>query len=161
VFDLGSGTGRLSIASAFLKAYYVLSVDIDWNAITILKKNVHTLNLDHIIFPICADLNFFEISKDFSLKDIKITTIMNPPFGIQKRTADRIFLEKAFSFSDAVYSIHLAGEKNQKFISNYIKKFKWKIDYILPFNMVLEKSFKFHQQKTKRIDVNVFRFIKK
>ena len=51
VYDLGAGTGRLSIASAFYNASYVLSVDIDINALKILKKNVHSLELDHRIFP--------------------------------------------------------------------------------------------------------------
>ncbi|MFX1257998.1 MAG: METTL5 family protein [Promethearchaeota archaeon] len=161
VFDLGAGTGRLSISSAYLRAKYVLSIDIDWNAINILKKNVKNLELDHIIFPICADIKFFEISKELIPKNLEITTIMNPPFGIKKRMADRIFLEKAFSFSNVIYSIHLAGETNYKFVSNYAKNFNWKIDNVLPFNMVLEKSFQFHTKKRKRIFVDVYRFVKK
>ena len=63
VIDLGAGTGRLSIASAFFNASYIISVDIDFNALQILKKNVRSLDLDHIISPICADIEFFEISK--------------------------------------------------------------------------------------------------
>ena len=85
---------------------------------------------------------------------------MNPPFGVQKRMTDRIFLERAFSFSDIVYSIHLAGEKVHEFISNFVKKFDWKIDVILPFNMILERTFPFHSQKVKKINVNVYRFVK-
>lgn len=86
---------------------------------------------------------------------------MNPPFGVKKRWADRIFLERAFSYSDNIYSIHLANKKVDNFISNFITKFNWKIDYILPFNMILEKSFEFHKQKKKMIDVNLYRFIRK
>jgi predicted RNA methylase len=70
-------------------------------------------------------------------------------------------LNKAFSFSEVVYSIHLASVKIQKFISNYINKFDWKIDNILPFTIFLERSFQFHTQKVKEIDVDVYRFIKK
>ena len=92
---------------------------------------------------------------------MKVTTIMNPPFGVQTKFADRPFLETAFNFSDIVYSIHLANEKVQNFILNYIKKFNWKIDNILPFNMVLEKSFPFHTKRTRNINVNVYRFVKK
>jgi len=86
---------------------------------------------------------------------------MNPPFGVKHKTADRIFLEKAFSFSNVVYSIHLANENVHKFILNYIKKFNWKVDNVVPFKMILEKSFRFHNQKIKKIDVNVYRFLKK
>jgi putative methylase len=31
---------------------------------------------------------------------------MNPPFGVQKRAADRKFLEKALEVGNAVYSLH-------------------------------------------------------
>ncbi len=161
VYDLGAGTGRLSIASAFFNASYVLSVDIDINALKILKKNVHSLELDNIIFPLCADIEFFEISQRAFLKKVKVTTIMNPPFGVQTKFADRIFLKKAFKFSDIVYSIHLANKKVFNFISTYINKLGWKIDNLLPFNMILEKTFPFHTQKTKKIDVHIYRFIKK
>lgn len=160
MFDLGAGTGRLSIASAFLKAHCVVSVDIDWNALIILKKNVITLNLNDLIFPICADIKSFEVSKDFLISSEKITTIMNPPFGVQKRGADKIFLEKAFSFSDVIYSIHMTGEKVKKFIFNLVKKFNWEIDNVLPFNMTLERTFPFHTRKTKMIDVNIYRLVK-
>ncbi|MFX1479190.1 MAG: METTL5 family protein [Promethearchaeota archaeon] len=161
VIDLGAGTGRLSIASALFNATLVLSIDIDVEALTILKDNICSLELEHLIHPICSDINFFTLSKRLLPPNLKATTIMNPPFGVQTRSADRIFLEKAFSFSDVIYSIHLAGEKIQKFISNYVQKFDWIIDNILPFNLILERSFPFHSQETKLIDVNVYRFIKK
>lgn len=161
IIDLGAGTGRLSIVSALFNASNVLSVDIDINALKILKKNVHSLELDNIIFPVCADIEFFEISQRAFLKKVKVTTIMNPPFGVQTKYADRIFLKKAFKFSDIVYSIHLANKKVFNFISTYINKLGWKIDNVLPFNMILEKTFPFHTQKTKKIDVHIYRFIKK
>lgn len=161
VIDLGAGTGRISIASAFLEANFVLSVDIDMNALKILKKNVLSLGLSQIILPICADIEYFEMSKKLLPSDIKVTTIMNPPFGVQIKFADRPFLAKAFSFSDVVYSIHLAKPKINEFILKYIKKFNWYVDNVLPFSMVLDKSFPFHSRKTKHINVNVYRFIKK
>lgn len=92
--------------------------------------------------------------------NLKITTIMNPPFGVQTRKADRFFLEKSFSFSDVIYSIHLAGEKTERFIQRFVKQHNWTIDYILPLNMVLERSFNFHTQKMKKINVNVYRLLK-
>ncbi|MFX1315641.1 MAG: METTL5 family protein [Promethearchaeota archaeon] len=161
IFDLGSGTGRLSIASAFMKAKIIISIDIDWNALQILKRNIKSLDLEHIINPICADMNNFEIVKCLLTYNTKITTLMNPPFGVQKKTADRIFLEKAFSFSDVVYSIHLANDKIHRFISKYVKKFNWIIDFVFPLKLKLEKTFQFHTKKVKMIDVNIYRFIKK
>ena len=161
IVDLGAGTGRLSIATTFFKPAYVLSVDIDLSALFILKKNIKKLQLENIIFPICTDVKYFEISKFLLPKNSQITTIMNPPFGVKKRTADRIFLERAFAFSNIVYSIHLANKGVHNFISNFIRKYNWKIDYVLPFNMILERTFQFHEQKKKKINVNLYRFIKK
>ncbi len=144
-----------------MKASCILSIDKDWKALCILKNNIKNLDLEHIIFPICAEVKCLEISKLILPKNLKITTIMNPPFGVQHKTADRIFLEKAFTYSDVVYSIHLANEKVHRFILDYVKKYNWKVDNVLPFNMILEKSFKFHTKKIKKIDVNVYRFLKK
>ena len=160
IFDFGAGTGRLSIASAYFKATYVLSIDIDWSAIKILNENILNLDLKHIIFPICSDIDNFEISNSILPRNLKITTIMNPPFGVQKKAADRVFLEKAFKISDVVYSVHLANVKVSKFISNYIKNLNWKIDYVYPFNMILERTFPFHSKKRKNINVEIYRFIK-
>jgi putative methylase len=161
IIDLGTGTGRLSIASTFFLPIYVLSVDIDINALSILKKNTKKLQLEDIILPICTDVKNFEISKSLLPKNLKITTIMNPPFGVKKRSADRIFLERAFAISDIIYSIHLANKGVNNFISKFSRKNNWKIDHILPFNMILEKSFEFHRYKKKMIDVNLYRFIRK
>jgi len=160
IVDLGSGTGRLSIASAYVKANSVLSIDIDFNALNTLKKNIYSLGLEDIIFPLCINVENLEFSKKHLFNNLKVTTIMNPPFGVKKRTADRIFLEKAFSFSNVVYSIHLAGEKTFRFISKFAERFNWHIDNYFPYNMILERSFQFHTKKAKNIDVNVFRFVK-
>lgn len=130
------------------------------DAIKVLKGNVKDLDLEAVILPVCADINRFEISAQIFPKELNITTIMNPPFGVQKKTADRFFLQKAFAFSDVVYSIHLANEKVHNFISKFVSSKNWNINYILPFNLVLERSFPFHTKKTKKVAVNVYRFIK-
>jgi putative methylase len=161
ILDLGAGTGRLSIACAYLQANYVLSVDIDFNALEILKKNIRKYGLEPIISPICSDINHLELFRNVNPEDFYVTTIMNPPFGVQNKTADRIFLAKAFNVSHVVYSIHLANESVHQFISTYIKKYNWVIDYVFPYQLKLSKTYEFHKQKTKSIDVNIYRFIRK
>lgn len=161
VFDLGTGTGRLSVASAYLQANQVISIDSDFNALLTFKRSVDNLNLNHIINIICSDIQHLSInSKKF--ENLKITTIMNPPFGVQRKSADRPFLEKALLFSDIVYSIHLANSDVTNFIEKFIDQYEnWVIDLILPFQMILDRSFSFHQKERKMIHVNVFRIIKK
>jgi putative methylase len=161
VIDLGAGTGRLSVASAYLRASYVLSVDIDINALRILKENIIGLGLENIILPLCADVNHVEFAKLVMLKELRITTIENPPFGVQKKTADRFFLQKAFSFSDVVYSIHLANQKVHQFLTKFVKKFNWEVDYVFPYQLKLNRTYEFHKQKTKSVDVNIYRFKRK
>ncbi|MFO8019148.1 MAG: METTL5 family protein [Promethearchaeia archaeon] len=160
VLDLGTGTGRLSITSAFLRAQTIISVDIDPQAIKILRENMNNLNLSHIINPIITDIGCLEFSRNF-IEDYEITTIMNPPFGVQTRQADRIFLQKAFTFSDVIYSIHMAGKQVQRFLKEFSRNFGWIIDYTYPFLMTLEKSYLFHTKKTKKIQTQVYRFIQK
>ncbi|MBY9007687.1 MAG: methyltransferase [Candidatus Lokiarchaeota archaeon] len=161
ILDLGSGTGKLSIASAFLKAHTILSIDIDIDALNILKRNISSLNLENIIFPLGCNLENLELRKNILPKDLKLTTIMNPPFGVQKEHADKMFLKKAFSISHVIYSIHVASKKVQKFVSNYANQHDWKVDYILPYNMVLDKIFPFHTKLKKKINVDVYRIIKR
>ncbi|TXT59492.1 MAG: Ribosomal protein L11 methyltransferase [Promethearchaeota archaeon] len=160
ILDFGTGTGRLSLSAALFNPKKVISVDIDINALKILRKNVNLLNLKNEIEPICADISQFEVDISYLKDTKKITTIMNPPFGVQKKRADRIFLTKAFSLSDVIYSIHVDNEKVTKFISRFAMKHGWRVDFIFPFNMVLVRSFWFHTKKRKAIDVNLFRFIK-
>ena len=161
IIDLGSGTGRLSIASAYLHAYQVIGIDFDWAAIKIFKQNINNLGLNHLINPICANVSNFEFSKKMLPDSLKITTIMNPPFGVQKKTADRAFLLKAFNFSDTIYTIHLHNEKVDEFLSKFISKNDWKINYTYSFKMKLEKTFPFHSQKKKDINVKIYRITKK
>ena len=161
ILDLGAGTGRLSIACAYLQANYVLSIDIDFSALKILKRNINKYSLESIIFPICSDINHLELFRNINLEGFHITTIMNPPFGVQKKKADRFFLAKAFDISQVIYSIHLANPNVHQFISTYIKKYNWAIDYVFPYRLRLDKTYKFHKQKTKLINVNIYRFKRK
>jgi putative methylase len=159
IFDLGAGTGRISIALAFLQAQQIISIDIDSEALEILKENIENLHLTYLINPVCADIQNFNFNLKL-LRKQKITTIMNPPFGVQKKFADRPFLEKALLFSDVVYSIHLANPEVTNFIKNFLHEFKdWIIDQILPFEMILERTYPFHEKKRKIIEVNVFRIV--
>lgn len=161
MFDLGAGTGRISIASAYFNPKCVISVDIDSQALSILKKNIQHLDVGHLINPLCTDIQIFDFSRIKMFPHYKITTIMNPPFGVQKSKADRKFLDLAFRISNVIYSIHLTNRKVHKFILSYSSKFNWNINYMFRFNMLLERSFFFHTKKEKEVDVTIYRFVKK
>jgi putative methylase len=98
VLDLGCGTGRLALGAAFLGAKHVVGVDIDENAIQVAVQNSVKTGLKGKVNWVVADIS--TIHGDFD------TVVQNPPFGVQKKTADRKFLEKALETGKVVYSLH-------------------------------------------------------
>jgi putative methylase len=97
VLDLGCGTGRLALAAAYLGAKHVVGVDIDKTAIkTALENSARTgeTNVQWVVGDIAAITGNFD------------TVLQNPPFGVQKRAADRRFLEKALKVGNVIYSLH-------------------------------------------------------
>lgn len=160
VLDLGAGTGRLSIAATYLKALIVFSIDIDPFALIILKHNYDKLDLYHLNHPIASDINHLPFRDDFFRGSINITTIMNPPFGVQTRKADRLFLDTALTISDIIYSVHLSNKNTREFLMSYIEKRNWVVDDIFSLNLILEKTFQFHTKKRKNILVDLYRLIK-
>jgi putative methylase len=161
VIDLGAGTGRLSIVALYLQALIVLSVDIDQSALSILKNNCEELDLYHLIHPINSDIIQLPFLRERIRNAPNITTIMNPPFGVQTKKADRIFLDKAFEYSDVIYSIHLSNDDNREFLYTYFERKQWIVDDIFTFNMILQKTFEFHTQKRKKVLVDLYRIVKR
>jgi len=98
VLDLGCGTGRLGLAAAYLGAKLVVGVDIDKTAINIASENSENTGLKNNIQWIIGDIDAVTGSFD--------TVLQNPPFGVQKRAADRKFLEKTLELGNIVYSLH-------------------------------------------------------
>jgi len=98
VLDLGCGTGRLALAASYLGAQRVVGVDIDKTAIKTASKNSEKAEFKTNVQWIIGDVSAITGSFD--------TVLQNPPFGVQKRTADRKFLEKALEVGNVVYSLH-------------------------------------------------------
>ncbi|AGK62065.1 methyltransferase [Archaeoglobus sulfaticallidus PM70-1] len=149
VLDLGCGTGMISIACSLLSAR-VVGVDIDMSALKIAKKNAEKFGVD--IDLIRADI------KSLWLKKRDFTTIMNPPFGIQRRHADRYFILKAFELSEVIYSIHSAG--SERFIRKVSEEKGFKITHLWRFEIPLKRTYEFHVKEYKQIAVEVYRLVK-
>lgn len=149
VLDLGCGTGMLSIASALAGAE-VLGVDIDMYALKIALENSEKMKV-RVDF-VRADVLRFECKKrDF-------TTIMNPPFGIQRKYADRPFLEKAMELSEVIYTIHSAG--SESFIERLAERRSFFITHRWFFSIPLKRTYEFHEKEFKYIPVEVYRIEK-
>lgn len=107
VLDLGSGPGRLGLGAALLGAKDVTLVDFDGAALHTAAENAETLGI-----PTDRYETVLNSAEAFEPRHTYDTTIMNPPFGTQKRGADTGFLAKATSCSDIVLSLHKAATQN-------------------------------------------------
>jgi putative methylase len=98
VLDLGCGTGRLALGAAFLEAKEVTGVDIDRTAIDTALESSQRVKVTNPPQWIIGDVDAIVGRFD--------TVLQNPPFGVQKRGADRKFLAKALQVGKTVYSLH-------------------------------------------------------
>ena len=149
VVDLGCGTGILTIASSLLNAR-AIGVDIDFEAIKVAQKNAAQFKVtDKVDFIVC-NVERFTIKSN-----LEVTTIMNPPFGIKKKHADRPFLTKAMEISKVIYTIHSAN--SEKFVKTMCKKRGFKITHLWKYKIPLRKTYSFHEKEFKLIPVEVYR----
>jgi len=98
ILDLGCGTGRLALGAAFLGAKSVTGIDIDKNAVKTASANASEAYLEDRLQWIVGDLDAVHGRFD--------TVLQNPPFGVQKRGADRKFITKALELGTVAYSLH-------------------------------------------------------
>ena len=149
VVDLGCGTGRLSIGAALLGAKEVFGVDVDRASVSVAQKNTEILDLKEKIHWIVADIDVVKGTFD--------TTLQNPPFGVQRRRADRRFITKSLELSSTIYSFHKGGESNRTFIKRFIEEHGGKVTTIFPLEMEIPRMFKFHTKKKRCIQVDLYR----
>ena len=148
VVDLGCGTGRLAIGAALLGAKEVFGIDIDRLAVKTAKKNAEELKMGKKINWIIADIEALRGSFD--------TVLQNPPFGVQRKGADRKFIQKALEIGHKVYSLHKSGEGNRKFIKRFIEVHGGKVTGIFPLEMTIPKMFEFHTKRRHSLKVDLY-----
>ena len=163
VIDLGCGTGRLAIASALLGAKEVVGVDIDKTAIKQAIRNTERLDLNTRIDWIIADIDAIHGNFD--------TVLQNPPFGVQRRRADRKFLERALQIGKRIYSLHkgvetFGAEKGYQptlksvapspFLKGFIESNGGEIEAVYVLLMGIPRIFEFHRKRRHQFPVNFY-----
>ncbi|MDD5181661.1 MAG: METTL5 family protein [Candidatus Nanoarchaeia archaeon] len=158
VFDLGCGTGILTIGAALLGAKSVTGFDIDRtafkNAFELAEKNARILRETNIL---AENIKFVEIDVKH-VEEKCDTVVMNPPFGVQTEHADRLFLEKAFGIANVIYSIHKGG--SDKFLLSFAKDKNWSAVKLGEFRFVIKKSMDFHEKAKYPVEVELWKFLK-
>ena len=146
VYDLGCGTGVLAIGAKLLGAKKVTGFDSDDMAIKIARKNAKKAGA--CVKFIASDIGDVSGKAD--------TVVMNPPFGAQRKHADRAFLKKGLEVADVVYSLHNAGSRDfiKKFISPCV------ITHCIPVQFTLKRTFHFHKKDRVVREVELYRMRK-
>ncbi|MCW4046227.1 MAG: METTL5 family protein [Candidatus Bathyarchaeota archaeon] len=155
VLDLGCGTGRLALGAAFLGARSVVGIDIDklaksaWTT----SKKLAFRDAHWIAGDISAVTGTFD------------TVLQNPPFGVQKRAADRKFLEKALEVGVKIYSLHnhpstdkqlvkqLKADKGgllqvapSPFLERFVEEHGGLVEAVYALLMTIPRMFDFHMK---------------
>ncbi len=149
VVDLGSGSGRLAMGAVLLGAKEAVGVDIDRSAVKKARENAERFSLMGRLSWIAGDVDV--------LRGRFNTVLQNPPFGVQRRSADRRFLLKAMELAPRVYSLHKGGEANRAFIKRFIEANGGKVTSIFQMEFNIPRMFKFHTERRHEVDVDLYR----
>ena len=142
VADLGCGTGIFSIGACLLGAEEVFAFDVSESALDIARQNAEALGCQNIVFTQC------DVSKVTGEYD---TVLMNPPFGSQKKHADRPFIEKAVDIAGSVYSIHM--ECTLPFLSEFVQQHGRQVASYKKYKYDIPHTFTFHSKMRKSVDI--------
>ncbi|MEM3442418.1 MAG: methyltransferase, partial [Candidatus Bathyarchaeia archaeon] len=156
-----------ALGAAFLGAKQVVGVDLDKKAVKLAFENSVNSNLKNKVQWIAADID--AIKGEFD------TVLQNPPFGVQKRGADRKFLAKALETGKAIYSVHksqlndkglikrlraskqiFASTSPSQFLKNFIVKHGGKIKEVYTMVMTIPHMFPFHNKKKHEFLVDLY-----
>ncbi|MBT4804999.1 methyltransferase [Candidatus Woesearchaeota archaeon] len=151
--DAASGPGIIGIALLLMGAKKIYFVDMDESAMKLCMDNYNQIKEEYEI----GEAEF--IINDISLFDEEVDiTVQNPPFGTKTEHADKKFLEKAFSVSKVVYSMHKYSTK--AFVEAIAKDFKFEITNFWRYDFPIKATFMHHKKPVKMVDVGLWRMEK-
>jgi len=167
VLDLGCGTGRLALGAAFLGARQATGVDIDKVAVEAALKNSVKTGLRECVQWVAADIDV--------IRGVFDTVLQNPPFGVQRRRADRKFLEKALKVGKMIYSLHknpaasravaarlkahkanIEAVRPSPFLDSFIEEHGGRIRGVYAMVMTVPHMFDFHTKKRHGFVVDLY-----
>jgi predicted RNA methylase len=146
----------LSIGAAILGACHVIGIDLDSDALEIAKENIDEFEDP----PLPIDLIQSSVQALALQPGLYAdTVIMNPPFGTRTKGADMDFLRAAFKISkNSIYSLHKSSTR-EHIGKIAIRDLKAKSAEVLAqLRYDLPATYKFHKQKSRDIEVDLWRF---
>nr|CAG4646518.1 EOG090X0BVL [Macrothrix elegans] len=160
VLDLGCGCGVLGIGSLMMGASYVVSVDIDSDALDIAVSNASQFEMNNIDF-VKSDVR--QVVEMLNGKFKFDTVVMNPPFGTKhNKGLDSLFVEvglNCLNEKGVLYSLHKTSTRDHF----QRKASTWKVDarVLAELRYDLPATYKFHNKTSVDIQVDFWRFEKK
>jgi putative methylase len=167
ILDLGCGTGRLALGAAFMGANSVVGIDIDKAAVKVAFENSVDVGLQDRMDWVTGDIDAVVGRFD--------AVVQNPPFGVQKRTDDRRFLEKALNVADAVYSLHnhpvtdkrliaqlRSGGGNplkveaSSFLNRFVEEHGGRVEAVYALLLTIPRMFDFHTKAKHEIAIDLY-----
>lgn len=149
ILDAGCGSGILGIGALLLGAKKIYFIDLDKKILKIAKENLKEIKKSYKIGN-----SIFKQDNISNFKTKVDTVIQNPPFGIQKKHADKIFLQKAMEVSKKIYSIHKVESKN--FIKALAKENNFLLNKIIPLIFSIKQTQKYHKRPIYRFKAACF-----
>ncbi len=145
VLDLGCGTGRLALGAAALGAGPVRGVDADDSALAAARSAAAELGLE-------ATFEHGSVGPDGARADL---VVMNPPFGAQRRHADRPFWDAALGLARrSVYAFSLAASRT--FIARQAVARNARVLEVAPVPWALGRTFPHHRRARVELDVDLW-----
>ncbi|MHA1713298.1 MAG: METTL5 family protein [Candidatus Ranarchaeia archaeon] len=155
VVDLGCGTGRLAIGAALLGADQVIGIDIDPTALRTAVYASSYLVKNRTIEWILSDVKAISFTTSIH------TVIQNPPFGVQTRHSDQIFIKKAMAIGHVVYTLHAAGDSAVRYIQRLAEENGGFLDQVITLPMMVKRQFSFHRKKCYTFKVHLYRIVRR
>jgi putative methylase len=152
VIDLGCGTGMLALGAALRGPDSVVGLDLDPAPLSTARTNERRIASTSAVSWVQADATQAPLCPDGPT-----TVVMNPPFGAQagNEHADRAFLETTADIADVSYSIHNA--ESADFVEAFAGDNAGEVTHAFAAEFDLPRTYEFHDEKRKQLDVQVFR----
>lgn len=145
VLDLGSGTGILAIGAGLLGASRVDGIEVDPSAVRVARAAARPLR--RRVRFVVGTVDRVETTAD--------TVVMNPPFGAQRRHADRPFWEAAFRVAGrAIYAFALA--ESRSFIARRAVAHQIHVELSRPVRWNLPWTFPHHRKRRVALSVDLW-----
>lgn len=156
VADLGAGPGSLGLGALLLGATRVFLVDSDKDALETAKSNAALLKSEGWL-PKKGAVEFKVM--DVGSFNVKVDLVLvNPPFGVKKKHADKPFLNKSAELAKVIYSFHKS--ESAEFAKRYMEDRGFKVTHVWNFDFALKATQTYHIRRVMRIKVSCLRFEK-